>query len=91
MRFESERRLQIGSTDSESITAFLVAGDRNGFVQGLRPQGEEGQGQRADHQHVVGEVEDGETEIDRIDMKVDEITDMSEEESIVAVPQAHQP
>ena len=42
---------------------------------------------RAEHQHVIGEVEDRALEANRIDMKTHEITDVPVDQAVVAVAQ----
>ena len=57
------------------------------FSSRVGSEGEEDQGDRAEDEHVVGEVEDRAVEVDRVDVQVDEVADVPEDQPVVAVAQ----
>ena len=58
-----------------------------GGLRAVGPEGEQDQGDRADDEHVVGEVEDRAVEVDRVDVEVDEVADVAQGQPVIAVAQ----
>ena len=53
----------------------------------FRPHRVEDERQGTGHEHIIGEVEDRAVESDGINVKVHEVADMAEDQSIVAIAQ----
>ena len=75
----------IDHPDQANGAGSAVAGSTVGSPSG--PEGEQDQGERAQDEHVIGEVEDRAVESDGVNIEVDEVADLSQDEPVVAIPQ----